>query len=159
MLDILIKVHHHARSLEEKLSLLRSQLEHLRDGTDPEFQQAVCELESIRDNRLFVAGVFRQYELSVVQQEFEREQAIAVQRLGAKRQDLKECILQDLQDKRKAYDTYRHGMEVSSICKLSSTSHCPGLAQPVFMTCDVQLASGCDYTKAVKEMNNFFPFS
>ena len=103
--------------MEEKLSLLRGQLEQLRKDTDPEYQVAVRQLQSIRENRLFVASVFRQYELSVVQQEFEREKAIAIQQLGMKQQDLKECILQDLQDKRKAYDTYRHGMEVSSICK------------------------------------------
>ena len=108
------------RSLEDKLSSLRSQLEKLRDGSDPDYQQAVRELETVRDNRLFVADVFRQYELATVEQEFEREKAIAVQQLEAKQQDLKDCLLQDLQDKRKAYDSYRHGVEVSSICKLSN---------------------------------------
>ena len=107
------------RSLEDKLSSLRSQLEKLRDGSDPDYQQAVRELETVRDNRLFVADVFRQYEVATVEQEFEREKAIAVQQLEAKQQDLKECLLQDLQDKRKAYDSYRHGVEVSSICKLT----------------------------------------
>ena len=77
----------------------------------------MSELETIRDNRVFVADVFRQYEVAAVEQEFEREKAIAVQQLEAKRHELKECILQDLQDKRKAYDSYRHGVEVSSICK------------------------------------------
>lgn len=110
------------RSLEDKLCSLRSQLEKLRDGSDPDYQQAVRELESVRDNRLFVADVFRQYELATVQQEFEREKAIAVQQLEAKQQDLKECLLQDLQDKRKAYDSYRHGVEVNSICKLHHTA-------------------------------------
>lgn len=103
--------------MEEKLLSLRSQLEHVRNGTDAEFLQAVSELETIRDNRVFVADVFRQYEVAAVEQEFEREKAIAVQQLEAKRHELKECILQDLQDKRKAYDSYRHGVEVSSICK------------------------------------------
>ena len=109
------------RSLEDKLHSLHSQLDHLRDGSDPDYQQAVRELEAVRDNRLFVADVFRQYELATVEQEFEREKAIAVQQLEAKQQDLKECLLQDLQDKRKAYDSYRHGVEVSSICKLHHT--------------------------------------
>ena len=109
------------RSLEDKLCSLRSQLEKLRDGSDPDYQQAVRELETARDNRLFVADVFRQYELAAVEQEFEREKAIAIQQLEAKQQDLKECLLQDLQDKRKAYDSYRHGVEVSSICKLHHT--------------------------------------
>ena len=98
--------------------MLRSQLELLRNGSDPDYQLAVRELETVRDNRLFVADVFRQYELAAVEQEFEREKGLAVQQLEAKQQDLKECILQDLQDKRRAYDSYRHvGMEVSSICK------------------------------------------
>ena len=107
------------RSLEDKLSSLCRQLDQLRDGSDPDYQRAVGDLETSRDNRLFVADVFRQYELAVVEQEFEREKAIAVQQLEAKQQDLKECLLQDLHDKRKAYDSYRHGVEVSSICMYS----------------------------------------
>lgn len=103
------------RSLEDKLSSLRSHLDQLRKGTDPDYLSAVRDLEAIRDNRLFVADVFYQYELAAVEQEFEREKAIAFQHLEAKQQDLRECILQDLQDKRKAYDSYRHGMEVSSM--------------------------------------------
>lgn len=112
------------RSLEDKLSSLRSHLHQLKKGTDPDYLSAVHDLEAIRDNRLFVADVFYQYELAAVEQEFEREKAIAFQHLEAKQQDLRECILQDLQDKRKAYDSYRHGMEVSSMCELSySLSH------------------------------------
>lgn len=89
----------------------------MKDGTDPDYQRAVHELESMRDNRIFVAEVFRQYELAAVEQEFENEKTMAIQQFEVKQQDLKECLLQDLQDKRKAYESYRHGVEVSSICK------------------------------------------
>lgn len=129
--------------MEDKLSSLRSQLEHLRDGSDPDYQQAVRELEAVRDNRLFVADVFRQYELAAVEQEFEREKAVAVQQLEAKEQDLKECLLQDLQDKRKAYDSYRHGVEVSSICKL----HCTTADMPLPFTS--QLLNSCLFITSV----------
>lgn len=47
------------------------------EGTDTEYLRRVDELKEIRDQRLFVAEAYRQYELHCAEEEFERE------RLGA----------------------------------------------------------------------------
>lgn len=61
-----------------------------------------------------MAEVFKQYELEAVQEEYEREKMLAMQQFEAKEMELKECLLNDLQDKKKAYDHYRHNIDLSS---------------------------------------------
>jgi len=68
----------------------------------------------VRDKRLFVAEAFCQYELDCAEEEYERERALAVQELEGKKVELKECLMHDLQEKKRAYETYRHSMELGS---------------------------------------------
>ena len=68
----------------------------------------------MRDKRLFVAEAFCQYELDCAEEEYERERALAVQELEGKKVELKECLMHDLQEKKRAYETYRHSMELGS---------------------------------------------
>lgn len=72
------------------------------------------ELRELYERRVFVAEVFKQYELDEADEEFEREKTLAVQQFEAKGLELKECLLNDLQDKKKAYDSYRHSMDLAS---------------------------------------------
>ncbi len=51
----------------------------LPPGTDPEYLQKVKEVEEIRRKRLFVTEVFCDYELQCVDEELQREKAIAMQ--------------------------------------------------------------------------------
>ena len=83
-------------------------------GTHPDYLAQVREIEEMREKRLFVAEVFKQYELQASDGEFEREQLLATQEFEGKRLELKDCLLHDLQEKRKAYETYRHSMELCS---------------------------------------------
>ena len=68
----------------------------------------------MRDKRLFVAEAFRQYELECAVDEYERERALALRELEEKKAELKEYLLHELQEKKKAYETYRHSMELGS---------------------------------------------
>ena len=68
----------------------------------------------MRDKRLFVAEAFRQYELECAEDEYERERALALRELEEKKAELKECLLHELHEKKKAYETYRHSMELGS---------------------------------------------
>ena len=72
------------------------------------------ELRETYEKRVFVADVFKQYELEEANEEYEREKTLAMQQFEAKGLELKECLLNDLQDKKKAYDSYRHSMDLGS---------------------------------------------
>ena len=48
-------------------------------GTDGDYLRRVVELEEMKEKRLFVAEVFRQYELRCAEEEFERERLTAQQ--------------------------------------------------------------------------------
>ena len=98
----------------DKVAHLRTQIKQLEDGSDPEYLRRVKELRELCERRVFVAEVFKQYELDETNEEFEREKTLAVQQFEAKGMELKECLLNDLQDKKKAYDSYRHSMDLAS---------------------------------------------
>ncbi len=93
---------------------LHSQIKMLEDGTDQEYTHRAKELREMYEKRLFVAEVFKQYELEAAKEDYEREKALAIQQFEAKGLELKECLLNDLQDKKRAYDNYRHNMDLSS---------------------------------------------
>lgn len=101
-------------TFEDKLAALKEQLKRLDDGTDTEYLRRVQEVEEMRDKRLFIADAFRQYELQWAQDEYEREKAVAQQEFESKKLELKECLLHELQEKKRAYETYRHSLELSS---------------------------------------------
>ncbi|KAL5477171.1 hypothetical protein EMCRGX_G023924 [Ephydatia muelleri] len=94
-------------SWEERLSALRLHLKQLEDGSDMEYVRIIKELEEIREERLFVAEVFRDFELQNAIEEHEREKAMTLDELEAKKLELKECLINDMQEKKKAYETFR----------------------------------------------------
>lgn len=99
---------------------LHSQMKLLEDGTDPEYSQRVQELREICENRQFIAEVFRKYEMDAAKEDYEREKTLATQQFEAKGLELKECLLNDLHDKKRAYDNYRHNMDLSSGSELGN---------------------------------------
>lgn len=101
-------------SFVERTMQLHSQIKMLEDGTDQEYTHRAKELREMYEKRLFVAEVFKQYELEAAKEDYEREKALAIQQFEAKGLELKECLLNDLQDKKRAYDNYRHNMDLSS---------------------------------------------
>ncbi len=105
------------RSLQEKLSMLRTQLAAIEASTDPEYMCRVAGLETQRDHRLFVAETFRDYELCVASEEYTREKSFASQQYESKKAELKDCLLHDLHDKKRAYDNYRSTVELGAAGK------------------------------------------
>ena len=105
------------RSVDEKLLLLRGQLKKLKEGIDPDYLSLVEEADRVREKRVFVAQVFREYELAAAQEERDKERESAFQQFESKKMELKECLLHDLQDKKKAYDNYRHNVDLGSASK------------------------------------------
>ena len=116
-------------SIEDKIQHFHYQIKQLEDGTHSEYLKKVREIRDYYENRLLVAEVFKQYELEVADEEYEREKALAKQQFEAKGLELKECLLNDLQDKKKAYDHYRHNMDLAS--GGTSTSKAPEMRTPL----------------------------
>ena len=79
-----------------------------------EYLKKAKELKTMMEQRVFVARVFRDYEMDMANEEFRREKDVAVQQFEAKGMELKECLLNDLHDKRKAYDQFRHNIDLST---------------------------------------------
>lgn len=102
------------RSLQDKLSVLRCQLGAIQAGSDEEYLSRVTTLTKARDYRLFVAESFQEYELCVAREEYQREKQAALRQFEAKRAELKDCLLHDLQEKKRAYDNYRHTVELGA---------------------------------------------
>lgn len=73
----------------------------------------VHDLKVMLEKRRFVAKVFREYELEAANEEYKREKTVAMEQFEAKGMELKECLLNDLHDKRKAYDQYRHSIDLA----------------------------------------------
>lgn len=105
---------HACSTLQEKLALLQSQLCAIEDGTDPEYLTRIREVDKMREHRLFVAETFRDYELAVTTADYNREKETALEQYEAKKLELKDYLLHDLQDKRRAYDNYRNTVELSN---------------------------------------------
>lgn len=110
---------------------LHLQIKQLEDGTDPEYLRRVKEIRDLYEKRLFAAEVFKQYELDEASEEYEREKTLAVHQYETKGLELKECLLNDLQDKKKAYDNYRHNLDLASggtycvhKCSYNDIAHC-----------------------------------
>lgn len=101
-------------SFEEKLSALYTQLKMLEEGTDPEYLQEVARIKEEKEKRLFVAETFRNYETQCAKDDFERDKSLAETEFEVKKVELKECLMHDQQDKKKAYENYRHTAELST---------------------------------------------
>lgn len=90
------------------------QLKQLEEKTDTEYLKKVKDLKTAMEKRMFVAKVFREYEIEMANEEYKREKAAAMQQFEAKGLELKECLLNDLHDKRKAYDQFKHSLDLST---------------------------------------------
>ncbi len=109
-----MSLHNDCRCLQDKLSVLRCQLGAIQNGCDDEYLSRVETLTKERNHRLFVAETFRDYELCIAREELEREKLAALNQFDSKRVELKDCLLHDLQEKRRAYDNYRHTVELGA---------------------------------------------
>ena len=72
----------------------------------------VNKLNIMLERRLYTAQVIRQYELDVANETFKREKVVAIEQFEVKGVELKECLLNDLHDKRKAYDQCRLSIDL-----------------------------------------------
>lgn len=92
---------------QDKLAMLKKQLQQLKDGTHPEYNRRVKKLEYQYKERLRLNIIYREYLEECVEREYIHDKKIAAKDLEEKKIELKENLLMDLEEKRKTIEAER----------------------------------------------------
>ncbi|KAJ3069750.1 Sin3 histone deacetylase corepressor complex component SDS3 [Podochytrium sp. JEL0797] len=97
----------------EKLAAFKQELREVQDGTLPEFEQRVAQLEYDRQAAIAKAELFRNYQLECAVQMYKAEkEAYDLEYLNEK-QGLRDKILQQLEERRKKLKEDRENFDIS----------------------------------------------
>jgi Sin3 histone deacetylase corepressor complex component SDS3 len=97
----------------ERLAMLQGQLDRLEEGRDSEYLRQCSDLENLRDQRIFMAETWLLCEIERIQKDYEREMEQAQEEFEAKKQELKECLSQDILDKQRNAEADRTGLDLA----------------------------------------------
>ncbi|XP_066593041.1 LOW QUALITY PROTEIN: sin3 histone deacetylase corepressor complex component SDS3-like [Prorops nasuta] len=98
---------------QDKLAILKKQLQQLKDGTHPEYNRKLKRLEMQYKERLRLNIIYRDYLTEWVERDYILEKKAAVKEFEEKKIDLKENLLTDMEEKRKMIESDRHTMELT----------------------------------------------
>jgi len=98
---------------QEKLQDFKQQLQHLNSGKHTEYTKRLNKLDALRSERLLIAEICRKYEIELIEKEYIREQKAAQEEYEQKKIELKETLLNELQEKKKVIETERVSMELT----------------------------------------------
>lgn len=98
---------------QEKLQDFKQQLQNLNTGKHPEYIKRLNKLDLLRSERLLIAEICRKYEIELIEKEYVREQKAAQEEYEQKKVELKETLLNELQDKKKVIESERTSMELT----------------------------------------------
>ncbi|CAH3153622.1 unnamed protein product [Porites evermanni] len=98
---------------QDKLQDYKQQLQNLIGGKHPEYTKRMNKLDMLRSERLLIAEICRKYEIELIEKEYVREQKAAQQEYEQKKVELKETLLNELQEKKKVIESERISMELT----------------------------------------------
>ncbi|XP_073982145.1 sin3 histone deacetylase corepressor complex component SDS3 [Rhodnius prolixus] len=98
---------------QEKLKSLKSQLQQLLLGTSSEYNRRLKKLDQQLRDRLRLNSLWREHLIDLTEKDFIAEKRAATKDLEEKIVDLKENLIQDMEDKRKVIEAERVNMELS----------------------------------------------
>lgn len=101
---------------QEKLSLLKEQLNQLNEGTHAEFVKKLQVLEQQYEERMFLNDAYLAVETERIEQEYIHEKKAAVRDFEERKVNLKESLIADLEEKRKMVENERISLEFNSDC-------------------------------------------
>ncbi|XP_028396570.1 sin3 histone deacetylase corepressor complex component SDS3-like [Dendronephthya gigantea] len=99
---------------QEKLSKYKKQLQELNNGTQADYLKRLNQLEKERDDRLFLAEVCKMYEIEMINKDCENEKKTAKIEYENKKIELKETLLQQLDEKKKSLELEKVSMELTN---------------------------------------------
>jgi len=103
------------RYMKEKVQQLRDLLQQLQDGTLPEYVNRLSRLQSVLEERLFVASTYKDIELEMVNTQYRKESQRLQDEFEMKKVDLKETLLHSLEEKKKQIEAEQHSVELTGI--------------------------------------------
>ncbi|XP_077995282.1 sin3 histone deacetylase corepressor complex component SDS3-like [Glandiceps talaboti] len=98
---------------QEKVTQLKKQLQQLQDGTHPELNKKLRKIEQQYKDRVRICDAARMFELEFVEREYIKEKKASVKEFEEKKIDLKENLIAELEEKRRAIEGERHTMELT----------------------------------------------
>ncbi|BES90288.1 Sin3 histone deacetylase corepressor complex component [Nesidiocoris tenuis] len=97
---------------QEKLSHLKSQLQQLSDGSLPEYIKKVRKLEQSYKERLRITAIWREHAIDLAEKDYIAEKKAATKEYEEKKIEMKENLIQDMEEKRKNIEAERLSMEL-----------------------------------------------
>ncbi|KAH8039026.1 hypothetical protein HPB51_004951 [Rhipicephalus microplus] len=97
----------------DKLAMLKKQLTQLKEETHPEYLKRLRKIEQLYQERLFLNEVFQSHEVERVEREYLHEKKAAVREFEEKKIDLRESLIMDLEEKRRAIEAERSTVELT----------------------------------------------
>lgn len=97
----------------DKLNTYRTQLSQLNEGTHPDYIRKVKKLEMQYKERLRLNQIWREHQIEISEKDFISEKKAATKELEEKVVELKENLIQDMEEKRKIIESERITMELS----------------------------------------------
>lgn len=98
---------------QDKLASLKKKLQQLRDGTHHEYNKRVRKLEHQHRERIRLNVIYRDYMIECVEKDYILEKKAVAKDFEEKKIDLKENLVTDFEDKRKAIESERFSMELT----------------------------------------------
>ncbi|KAL1140522.1 hypothetical protein AAG570_000452 [Ranatra chinensis] len=98
---------------QEKLNSLKAQLQQLKDGTYPDYSRKLKKLDHQYKERMRLNASWRDHLLDIMEKDFIAEKRAAAKELDEKMVELKENLIQDMEEKRKIIEAERVSMELS----------------------------------------------
>ncbi|XP_002735995.1 sin3 histone deacetylase corepressor complex component SDS3-like [Saccoglossus kowalevskii] len=93
---------------QEKLAQLKKQLQNLQDGSHSELNKKLKKLEQNYKDRIRVAEASKMYELEFVEREYIKEKKACIKEFEAKKIELKENLIAELEEKKRAIEILPH---------------------------------------------------
>lgn len=100
----------------EKLNLFKSHLKQLLDGTNHDYLRRIKPLEQKYRERLRINDVWRKHQIELMEKDFIVEKCAASKELEEKQIELKDSLLQEMEEKRRCIEAERTSMELSGDC-------------------------------------------
>uniref|UniRef100_A0A0A9XBZ9 Sin3 histone deacetylase corepressor complex component SDS3 n=1 Tax=Lygus hesperus TaxID=30085 RepID=A0A0A9XBZ9_LYGHE len=98
---------------QEKLNNLKNQLQQLAAGTLPEYLKKVKKLEQSYKERLRLNNIYRDHALDLAEKDYIAEKRAASKEYEEKTVEMKENLIQDMEEKRKNIESERLSMELA----------------------------------------------
>ena len=99
---------------QDKLGTLKEQLRLLENKTHPEYVKRVVRVKQVYEERLFLNDAFLSFETERIEKEYIQEKKAAAREFEERKSDLKESLIQELEEKKKQIEAERTTIDLTT---------------------------------------------